>query len=224
MGLDIIELFLAVEDTFQIHIPDEEASEVRTVGDLHGLVAAKLQQNEEPKRCLTSAAFYRTRRGIVDGVGVERRGIRPATLLEVILPLRRRREKWRSIQAAMNLKLPGLQHPGWIQIGLLTAGVVLTVAPAIHYRSSVVSILLLFFLGLVAGGLLIKLTPALAVAFPNHDATVGELAKDVLVLNHGRLAEEMGGWNRSEIWTTLRRLIVKQTGVTQIKSRPKPVS
>ena len=61
MGLDIVELILAVEDAFQIHIADEEANAASTVGDLYNLVVAKVQ-GQDSKRCLTSAAFYRTRR------------------------------------------------------------------------------------------------------------------------------------------------------------------
>jgi hypothetical protein len=56
-GLDGVELILAVEDAFQIHIADEEAGNVSTVGDLHNLVVGKLQ-GQDSKRCLTSAAFY----------------------------------------------------------------------------------------------------------------------------------------------------------------------
>ena len=125
MGLDIVELILAIEDAFQIHIHDEEAGDVRTMGDLHNLVVGKLP-GQDSKRCLTSAAFYRTRRGIVDTLGIDRRTVRPTTQLEVVLPLNKRRRKWRGIQSAMTLKLPDLQHPGWMQIGLLIVGPVLT--------------------------------------------------------------------------------------------------
>jgi hypothetical protein len=71
MGLDGVELLLAVEDAFQIHIEDHEAGGVYTVGDLYNLVVTKLQ-GQDSKRCLTSAAFYRTRRGIMDTLGVDR--------------------------------------------------------------------------------------------------------------------------------------------------------
>lgn len=63
MSSDGVELILAVEDAFEIHISDEEAGNVSTIGDLHGLVISKLQ-GRDSHRCLTSAAFYRTRRGI----------------------------------------------------------------------------------------------------------------------------------------------------------------
>jgi hypothetical protein len=79
MGLDGVELVLAVEDAFQIHILDE-VSDVLTVGELHDLVVSKMP-GQDSKCCLTSAAFYRTRRGIVETLGVDRRTIRPAKKL-----------------------------------------------------------------------------------------------------------------------------------------------
>jgi len=80
MGLDGVELLLAVEDAFHIHLADDEAGSVYTVGDLHNLVISKLQ-GQDSKRCLTSVAFYRTRRGIIDTLGIDRREVRPATHL-----------------------------------------------------------------------------------------------------------------------------------------------
>lgn len=97
MGPDVIELILAVEDAFQIHIADEEAGNVSTCGDLRDLIISKLL-GQDSKLCLTSAAFYRTRRSIVDTLRIDRREIRPSTPLEGILPRNGRREKWRRIQ------------------------------------------------------------------------------------------------------------------------------
>ena len=42
MGLDIVELIVRVEEVFQIHIADQEANSVSTVGDLYNLVLGKL--------------------------------------------------------------------------------------------------------------------------------------------------------------------------------------
>jgi hypothetical protein len=131
----------------------------------------------------------------------------------------------------MKLQLPDLQHPGWIQLGLLTVGVALALAPGVYWRVGYGWIAMLFFLGLVVGGFLIGLSPVLAVAFPNHavafpnhavafpnhDATVGDLARDVLAFNHARLVDEVGSWNKKDVWEALCRVIVMQTGVAREK-------
>jgi len=214
MGLDIVELFMAVEDAFQIHIENEEAEKAGTVGALHELVIAKLQ-GQDSKRCLTSAAFYRTRRGIVGALGIDRREIRPSTPLDTILPTNSRRAKWLRIQMGMNLKLPDLQHSGWMTLDLLFVGVVSAFAAGMVGRVRYPWFVLLFFLGLIIGGFLIKLSPGLALAFPNHDATVGDLTRDVLAVNHASLLTEVGGWNNKDVWETLCRVIVKQTSVAR---------
>ncbi len=219
MGLDYVELILAVEDSFQIHIADEEANTLSTVGDLHKLVVAKLQ-GQDTKRCLTSAAFYRTRRGIVETLAIDRRKIKPSTPLEAILPLSIRRKTWREIQAATKLKLPDLQHPASIQLTLLTIGVATAMAPGIYARAGFAWLLMLFFLGLVLGALLMKWSPSLAVEFPNHDATVGDLARDVLAVNHARLVDEVGGWNKKDVWESLCRVIVIETSVAPEEITP----
>jgi hypothetical protein len=139
MGLDIVELILAVEDAFQIHIADEEASTASTVGDLYNLVVAKVQV-QDSKRCLTSAAFYRTRRSIVDTLAIDRCKIKPSTPLEVILPRDGRRETWRGIQTAMKLKLPDLQHTTSTELSLLAIGIVTALAPGIYARVGFVSL------------------------------------------------------------------------------------
>ena len=212
MGLDAIELILRVEDTFQIHIENGEAERARTVGDLYNLVISKLQ-GRDSERCLTSVAFYRTRRAIVDALGIDRRVIKPATPLDVILPANSRRVKWRRIQKEMTLRLPDLRHPGWIVLGLLFVAVALAFSAGIVGQIRGAWFIPLFLLGLIIGGFLIKLTPTLAIDFPNHEATVGDLSRDVLAVNHGRLVDEVGGWNKKDVWGTLCRVIVDELGV-----------
>jgi hypothetical protein len=48
MGLDTVELVLAVEDVFQIEIPDATASGLYTVGELHEFIVAELIRLERP--------------------------------------------------------------------------------------------------------------------------------------------------------------------------------
>jgi hypothetical protein len=53
---------------------------------------------------------------------------------------------------------------------------------------------------------------------------VGDLARDVLAVNHGRLVEEVGSWNKKDVWEALCRVIVIQTGIASKKLRKKPAS
>ena len=218
MGLDAVELILAVEDAFQIHIPDEEASTVSTVGDLHALVISKLR-GQDSKRCLTSAAFYRVRRGMIETLGLTRRQIRPSTPLDAVLPLSGRRQTWYRIQETTKLKLPPLRHPPLLQASLLSLGAAITVAPGLYARIAPEWFLLLAFLGLIVGSLFIRLSPSLATALPKHSLTVGSLSRDVLAINHAQLSAELGAWNKQDVWECLGRLIADRTGInpTRIK-------
>ena len=46
MGLDTVELVLAVEDWFEITIPDEVAETLFTVGTLHAFVISELKRTD----------------------------------------------------------------------------------------------------------------------------------------------------------------------------------
>jgi acyl carrier protein len=212
MGLDVVELILAVEDGFQIHIEDEEAGRISTVGDLHDLVTSKLT-GRASKRCFTSAAFYRTRRGIVDVLGVKRREIRPSTSLEAIFPEDSRRTRWHTMQEVVGLELPALVYPGATVVTFMVTGLIAGIAVAVYTHARVPGMALAAFVGLVIGAGALRLLPGSAVAIPNGEQNVGDLARDILALNHAHFGTEAGGWNDGEVWETLCRIIVIQTGV-----------
>jgi len=53
-----------------------------------------------------------------------------------------------------------------------------------------------------------------------HDATVGDLARDVMALNHARLVAEIGSWNKSDVGEALCRVIVMRTSVQRDRITP----
>jgi len=120
----------------------------------------------------------------------------------------------------MKLGLPALQYSARVVWTLLSAGLVLAVTAGIYGRVGVVGTVLLFLPGLMLSGLLLRVSRGLAVAFPKPDATVGDLARDVLVANYTQLAQETGGWNDRDVWVTLCRVIVRHTGVAREKITP----
>jgi acyl carrier protein len=51
MGLDSVELVLEVEKAFKITIPDKEATQIRSVGELYDSILAKTaDRNADPER------------------------------------------------------------------------------------------------------------------------------------------------------------------------------
>ena len=109
MGLDSVEMILRTEEEFSITISDEEAAASVTVGDLFRVVLAKL--NVSPG-CLSSKAFYVTRRALVEVLGMPRRSIRPSTKLSPLLPDESRRMQWSEIRQRLGLAMPELRIPG----------------------------------------------------------------------------------------------------------------
>jgi acyl carrier protein len=219
MGLDYVELVLEVEKRFQIAIADEEAGDVRTAGDLYQLILGKLPAHDS-SICLTSVAFYRTRRAMVEVLNVERKQVKPSTVLESLLPRQRRRRQWQELRASMALSLPNLEHAGWLQATFFAGSVAVSVLPVILGKVSYLWILPLVLLGFIGGFLLMLATPMLASEWPGSLTTVGDLAKDVLARNYALLASGVQGWNEQEVWESLCRIMVDQLGLRRQEITP----
>jgi acyl carrier protein len=76
MGLDTVELLMAVEENFDIEIPDDIASTLETVGLLHRFVVSQLQRRQL-LRVDEAAVFSEIRDLICNQTGVEPERIVP---------------------------------------------------------------------------------------------------------------------------------------------------
>jgi acyl carrier protein len=111
MGLDGVELIMEWEEEFEIEIPDEKASRIRTVGEVVDLVHAQLRTREARNQyCRTSRAFYDLRRCLCRLTGLPRRAISPKTRLEELISRSRRRRVWSELRRA-GFSLPSLTVP-----------------------------------------------------------------------------------------------------------------
>jgi acyl carrier protein len=120
MGLDFAELVIDVEEEFGISIPDEEAQQCNTVGDLITFVQACVCA--KASWCWTGHAFQALRDVIVAEAGVARAGLRPSTSLSKALPRRALVRVWPKLDE--HLRQGGLDLPG---LRLSVAGCVLLV-------------------------------------------------------------------------------------------------
>ncbi len=74
MGLDIVELVMAVEETFGVSISDAEAVRCETPADVIAVVLGKLRTIEETG-CVSQRGFYVLRRALTETLGIERRSV-----------------------------------------------------------------------------------------------------------------------------------------------------
>jgi acyl carrier protein len=75
MGLDTVEMIMAVEDAFGIAIPDEQAQYIETAGDLYQLVLTLLGHRRNEGVCASAHAFYRIRGALMDCGVAQRRDV-----------------------------------------------------------------------------------------------------------------------------------------------------
>jgi acyl carrier protein len=99
MGLDGVEFIMAVEEAFQIAIPDTDAQQMLTPGDVVTYVYGRVG-SEWGHGCAEQRAFYRLRRASMKVFDQPRAAIRAATRWDDVLPKRQRRHNWRLLHKA----------------------------------------------------------------------------------------------------------------------------
>jgi len=108
MGLDGVELIMAVEEEFDLLISDAEAATMETPREMIGYVcrsvgATEIKVGNVPTHCQSQRAFYRVRRAIVEATGVERALVRPDTLLFTLFSENGQRDQWRGVRNDLRL-------------------------------------------------------------------------------------------------------------------------
>lgn len=225
MGLDAVELVMRTEDEFSITLSDDEAAAALTVGDLYRTVLAKL---DVTPGCLTSKAFYTTRRAIVDALGVPRRSIRPSTRLSPLLPDETRRRQWQLIRHNIGLSVPELRINGDLKqdiykrtflFGSLLAILACIAGLSLGWHGLVVfplAFVLWIALAIASMPLMERLAkPKLATELPAD--TAGELAQVVLSLNQGHFEPANGIAERTneDVWRRLVDIICDQLQISR---------
>ena len=217
MGLDSVELVLAVEEKFGISISDEEACAIRTVGELHRCVVSKLAMSDK-STCLTQKAFHLLRRNVISQFDIPRGNFRPDTLLESVIPRTGRREQWFLLQSnvgATRWPALGLSKPASITMLIAVLGVPALVfwysAAILNWNSWLVA--LAGMATLVAMMIMSRYyTRPFMTEFNPGVSSVRELALTVVADNPQLFGEQRATWTEEEVWSLLCSVISVMLG------------
>ncbi|MGH1438185.1 MAG: phosphopantetheine-binding protein [Lewinella sp.] len=106
MGLDSVELLVAIEECFGIEIPDIEAERIHTVNDMIEACSSRISQKPMIK-CLQQHIFYKFRLALIK-LGNLRDVITPSTTLINLVDHNNLESQWKFIEDELRLELPKL--------------------------------------------------------------------------------------------------------------------
>ncbi|MEI8195245.1 MAG: acyl carrier protein [Phycisphaerae bacterium] len=221
MGLDVVELIMQVEDTFQITIQDREAEGIRTVGDLYRLVGMKT--NTIPQTgCFSAHVFYRLRRTIQSlQPGVPAR-LRPATPLTEALPLPVRRALWPRLAASSSLRLPELQMSskgaGWLAVLGLGGAALIGVLTGCATVAALG--MLAAFASLILWGVWQAHLNRRTGRHVRSCTTLGDLARLTMYRNFGAIAAQCCPGQHRELWNAVCSVVAECLEIRAGELRP----
>jgi len=213
MGLELVEIVMETEETFGIIVSDDDAFQIRTVGEFHKYI---LNRREEQRQqvCPTGRAFRDIRRVLTETTTIPRREIRPSTELKAILPLQNRRRVWKRLEQDVPGRRRALRLPfrlGPIIAGLCAITGVVGTAIIVQHVGIVNAIVLGVTTTLVTLLLIFFVTRPFAAAFPEGVITVGDLATATFPPGHEEAAKR--DMTDQEVWEQLQKIVAETLGL-----------
>lgn len=118
---DIEDLIASVESEFNVKFHNDDFVSVKSVGQLFDVILNKLPLSNS-ETCTSQQAFYKIRKAFCNMDYV--RPIRPATLLEDLLPRQGRISTVKALERELGMVLNILSPPQWLSNIIWTAGFV----------------------------------------------------------------------------------------------------
>lgn len=211
MGLDGIELIMAVEEEFKIAIADVEAASCTTVGKLVELVFSRLKQNEGVP-CPSQHGFYVVRRKVREFLDLGRFRVRPETRLDELIGRTDRRQVWCGLMdslAGQKTTWPSLVRPRWLT-GLVCVAIPamawIGVTGVMGFYDVAFPIVIGWGAAMVTSLLGGLLTIPFRREFPREFSQVKDLIKLVTTLDSRT-------WSEDEVFQKIRVITAEQLGV-----------
>ena len=216
MGLDLVEFVMAIEERFDISIPDEDVATIATPRALMDYVANKVEVQDELS-CLSQKAFHILRRGFMHSFGLSRSAIRVDSSLNDLIPVRQRRQHWKQLADAVGATdWPDLSRSTFvisvIAVFSLVSFLLLPAALSSIHISMLPTLIslsgasLVLFVGLWA-------TQPLKTRFRLY-RNVEDMVRFLIAKNSFLVKAKRSGWTREEIQSSVRQIVVEQFGIS----------
>lgn len=209
MGLDGVELVMAVEEEFQIAISDSEAFECTTVRKLVELVHSRLRHTSKDP-CPSQHSFYMARQKLIGLFHVQRKEVKPDTNLEEIIPRKKRKKLWKELTTALSegeFFQSRLVRPKWVTYSSFPAFFLLPCAILAFWFDFPFTLALISSLPVYV--VLEWATRSLfSLEFPDGMSQVKDLIKLVKSLDSRT-------WSKEEVFAKIRTITVAQLGIDE---------
>lgn len=215
MGLDAVEIVMAVEEAFDIRIENGEAEKIITPRQLMDLVMSKVEV-ATTSICLTHRAFNLLRRFLLQHGDWKRDQIVPAANLDALIPRERRRSLVGDMARELGISRPPLLvRPTWMNASLLSGSVLAgLVAGVAAFSHGLGALAVWFFIGaaILTGGFAIRLTRPFHREFPRELQTVGDLACWVMTHKADLTNATVPAWTHDQVAARVREIIIDVLG------------
>ena len=216
MGLDSVELVMALEEAFGVSIANEEAEALTTPRAVIDLLFTKLQQTDA-RTCQTQRAFYLLRRGVMTQFGRPRDQVTLDLPIRSLMSPRAERLAWPALGRAVSARTwPALDRPAWMVRALHHAGLLLfllALAAAWRRGLGVMAALLSGGLAfLLFEGVAFGLTRRFVAYIPASYRTLRDLVPAVLSSDHI-------AWTREQVAARVKQVVLEQLGLKESEYR-----
>lgn len=203
MGLDGVELVMAIEEGFGITIGDAEAEACVNPGAVIDLVLGKLRASDQ-RVCVSQRAFYLLRNGVTRTFGASRRKVDLATDIRSFAVGKSEREVWVDLKTAVQARSwPALARPRGLTVGLW----VLSIGAFFGLNA-------LFHWSIAAGGSLLVAYEAALLTRPFRSRIPARYSR-LRELVPFAVTSEAISWTREQVAALIQKLVIEQLGLRE---------
>ena len=213
MGMDGVEIVMAVEDVFEIQIEDSEAEKILTPRQLIDLVMSKVETTSTDI-CLTHRSFNLLRQFFVHRCAMSRKQFTPDISLRIAFPRPERRARLQQLSVELAIESPPqLVRPHWLKTSLFGVTSIAGLAAAVPFTHSPIPFWLPTLAAAAATGYIGAVaTRNFCTEFPKGLTNIGELARWIMTHKANLAAPQAPSWTRDQVAARVREIVVHILG------------